>query len=166
MKRSICTVLAILALTVIANAQGKWEVKGERNAMDDSTTVSAGLEADNEISNHARAVRPGLAVRCKSHKFEIFVFAGMPPSVEHGKADRHTVQLRLDQAPAFTEDWTVSTSRHDLFASHPDRLLKQLLDAQTFLFGFTPFGGNPAVVTFDVRGLADVIGQVQNACTK
>ena len=79
-------------------------------------------------------------------------------------ADRHTVQIRLDDQDPFEEQWLDSADHRELFAPDGAGLARQMTRAETMRFGFTPFNASPVVVDFDVRGFARPLESVLRTC--
>jgi hypothetical protein len=43
-------------------------------------------------------------------------------------------------------------------------MLEIMLQSKEMVFGFTPFNANPAVTTFDLRGLENAIKPLKQVC--
>jgi len=147
----------------------KWNVSEDRSPMDDSKTVVLSLDSDNTIDGPLGSKRPTLLIRCQEGKTEAYIDTGMAASVEQdfegGPLYTHTVRLRLDQGDALTEHWGGSTNDDALF-SDGDQIAftKELADAQTLTFEFTPFDANPAIARFDLRNLSKHLPQLGASC--
>lgn len=147
----------------------KWHVTEDRSPMDDSKTVVLSLDSDDVIEGPLGPSTPSLIVRCKEAKTQVYIHTGMAASVEEdldgGPSDVHTVKIRLDQGDAVTEHWGESTAHEALFSSRDGiEFAKQLAEAQTLTFQFTPFDANPAIARFNLRGLDTHLRKVAEAC--
>jgi len=144
-------------------SRGKWQQSESVSPIDDSKTVVLRLEAENKIDGWlGKTVRPALLIRCKEKKTELYVSTDLATNPERG--DAATVRLRIDSRPAVTQQWKESTSNDALFAPRPIQLARDLAAAETWLFEFTPFNSNPALVRFDVRDLKAHLDAVSTAC--
>lgn len=63
-----------------------------------------------------------------------------------------------------TQHWSASTDDKALFAPSGRQLAGQLAKATALTFEFTPFDASPAVARFDLKGIADHIGGIGQAC--
>jgi len=170
--------LLLLAVIVIASTSplllaqaappkaGKWLVHTERSKMDDSETVSVGVNADERVKGWLISATPTLLVRCQEKKLEVFIDLGMPASVERGgNLHMHHVRLRFDHNPATTQSWGESTDRKALFAlGNTDMIVTKLATSKQLVFEFTPFSAAPAVVTFNVDGFPEQLQRLRKGC--
>lgn len=156
----------------------KWRMFENRSPMDDSITISAELDAEDKINGPVEAIEPTLIVRCKGQLTEVYLYTGMPSSIETGYdggvKNYHTLRLKLDDGePTFTA-WDDSTDHKTLFLrsltldpmSFHDAIpfAKQLAKASKLAIEFTPFESVPEVVRFDVRGGEAHLNKVGQAC--
>ena len=146
-----------------AGSGGRWHKAESKSALDDSTTVGLGLQAEDSIDGPVGKSTPVLIVRCQDKKVEVFISTGMPASVEEGTDDHH-VRLRFDSDAPQVEAWSEATNNEALFAPEPARLIKALVGAKKMAFGFTPFDANPQVAVFKVAGLGHQLAQTTGAC--
>ncbi len=109
------------------------------------------LVADESIGVRNKFVRPVLTVRCAAKTAEVFVMTYSAASFE--RTGRHTVQLNFDGGDAVSQTWDHSVDHDALFAPDGNALARQIADAQTMSFMFTPFNASQAIVTFSVDGL-------------
>lgn len=156
--------------TASTHASGdKWSVDEGQSSMDDSKTVTLSLDSDDAVDGPLGPKQPTLIIRCQEGKTEVYVHTGMAASVEEGQEGgpmySHTVRVRLDQGDAVTEHWGESTANDALF-SEGDAIAftKQIADAQTLTFQFTPFDANPAIARFDLRGLSEHLPELGSSC--
>ena len=141
----------------------QWHKAESKSALDDSTTVGFGLQAEDSIDGPVGKSTPVLIVRCQDKKVEVFISTGMPASVEEGTDDHH-VRLRFDGDAPQVEAWSEATNNEALFAPEPARLIKALVGAKKMVFGFTPFDANPQVAVFNVTGLGHQLAMTSGAC--
>ncbi len=146
------------------SASGKWVVTQDKSSFDDSTTVVLALDADADISGPLGDVRPTLVVRCKEHQKEIYVVTEMQPDVESDNLDGATVRLRFDSDAAQSVNTSKSTDGEALFLPNAQQYINALLKHEHMVFGFTPFNESPKEMTFDLRGLSEVIQPLNEAC--
>ena len=143
-------------------AGGKWRKVENKNAFNDSRTVSFLLDAEESIQGPISENVPTLVVRCKEDIPEVYISTGMAASVEEGTDDHH-VRLRFDSEDAQVEAWSESTNNEALFEPHSVQFIEHLAKAKKLAFGFTPFDANPQVAIFDVEGLGRQLAG-QNVC--
>ena len=142
----------------------KWRVTTEKSRIDDSTNVILSLDADSSISGWPRKTyTPSLILRCKENKTEVYIVTGMSPQVEHG-TDGATVTLRFDKEKAMKYHTSKSTDGEALFFGQSIGLIKKMIGHATLLFEFVPFNSSPAMTTFDLRGLAEAVKPLREAC--
>lgn len=146
-----------------APAAGKWTVETDTSSFDDSQTVILALEAEEDIAGPIGAVRPALLLRCQEGVREAFIHTGMQPDVE-GLSDTVSIRYRFDQDSALPGQAGKSTDGTALFFQGPEEFIERMLKHERLVFGFTPFGAPPAEMTFDLRGLSEAIGPLNEAC--
>jgi len=132
-------------------------------AFDGSKTITFDLQASEDVPVWMTRVRPQLTVRCVSRATEVFVSLGSAASVEQ-QTGSHTVRLQIDDDPVVEQQWTDSTTSHELFS--PDGLLltRRLADAHRMRFGFTPYNAQPVVADFTVQGFDELAPLVAKTC--
>jgi hypothetical protein len=143
---------------------GKWQVYTSTSKFDNSTTVLLSLEANDSVDGWLTTTVPTMNVRCMEGEIDVFVNIGMPAEVEYGKTDSATVRVRLDQNQAVELIMNESTDDDALFFRDPYDVILAMLQSREMVFGFTPFNADPEVTTFDLVGLANVIGPLKKSC--
>ena len=147
----------------------KWKVSEDHSPMDDSKTVVLSLDADNTIEGPLGPKQPTLMIRCQEGQTQVYIYTGMAAAVEEdfegGPLYSHTVRIRLDQASAIPEHWSESNNHEGLFfEGDAITFTKQLAEAQTLTFEFTPFDANPAIARFDLGDLAEHLPELGASC--
>ena len=145
-------------------AAGKWVIDKSTSSFDDSSTVVLALKAENDIQGTVGDVRPKLIVRCQEHIKEVYVYTGNQPDVESGNYDGATVRMRFDSDPAITHNAGKSTDGEALFLEPSDKFIDMMLKHQKLVFGFTPYSSSPTEINFDLQGLSEAIGLLNDAC--
>jgi hypothetical protein len=147
-----------------SSAAPKWiRTHESRWASDGSKTIGFELEAEREIGVWMKRVRPTLAVRCLGRETEVFVVTDSAASIEP-IADQHTVYISFDNQAEVAQHWLDSADHRELFAPDGMVLARQIAQARTMRFGFTPFNSSPVVVDFDVRGFGGPLESVMKTC--
>lgn len=136
---------------------GKWEVREERNALDDSRTVYVTLAADSGVARFGRA--PVLVARCQSNRTEVFVLWH-----SYLGRDGGTVTVRLDRGSARSARWSLSTRQDATFAPQPIAFLRSLAGASELVLQVTPHREAPITAVFDPAGLAAALEPLMQAC--
>lgn len=138
---------------------GKWRVTRKTSPIDDSKNVILALDAEETIPGMVAPAQPTLIVRCKEGKTELYiaweVYLGL---------DETEVLTRVDDAPASTETWDISTDNSATFRREPTSFIKHLLGHRRLLAQVTPYDANPALVTFELAGLDHAIAPLRQAC--
>lgn len=141
-----------------------WRVREDASAMDDSSTVTMSLDAAESIRAWPSEVHtPTLVIRCRENQTNVYIVNGTSPNVEYGR-DGATVRLRLDSEPAFSRVWSKSTDGEALFSPNAIQFAKQLVNAKTLLYEFTPFNSSPQQTTFNLDGILEHLPKVATAC--
>lgn len=145
---------------------GKWDVSNDTSSFDDSPLVTLMLDSEEQFTNGlGKEIQPVLILRCKEHYTEAYIVTGVPPDVETGNLEHASVRIRLDQQKAELINMGQSTDSKALF--FPDAgIITRMAEHQQLLFSFTPFQQSPTEMTFDLRGLPDVLPQLRAACKK
>ena len=168
---------------VQASTGDKWQVTEGQSPMDDSKKMVLALDSDDMVQGPNGAVRPSLMVHCEQKKTAVYVVTGMASSIEEdvegGPSDFHKVGLRLDDGTASYGSWGESNNHKALFASdlifdatgHASafsggaiKFAKELSQASTLTFQFTPFDGTTQVARFDLRGLDSHLHKLAETC--
>lgn len=144
---------------------GKWigGVAGQ-SKMDDSQTVGFILTAENEIQLWLKSHRPSLIVVCAEDKTRVIVVTGGAADPELGVYGKHTVEIRFDKDQKIVQEWTASTSDDQLSSPRPISFSRRIAQSKTMLFRFTAFKKGSRTIEFDVRGFANLIGDVAKTC--
>ncbi len=108
-------------------------------------------------------VRPLLVVRCMSRKTEAFVYTGSALRIEPNTED-HTVSFRFDDEPAHPEHWPDSAEHDALFAPDPVAFTRQVMNAHTLRFGYTPHNAETVEAVFELKGLSELFGPSAKDC--
>lgn len=140
-----------------------WQVERTTSPMDGSKTITLTLPSENQVQAWLEQETPTLVIRCQERKTEVYIVTGTAASVEYGTGT-HTVRLRFDRANPVTEHWSASTDDKGLFAPSGRQLAGHLAKTDTLTFEFTPFDESPAVARFNLKGIAEHIGEVGQAC--
>ncbi|KAB8141850.1 hypothetical protein F8S13_17080 [Chloroflexia bacterium SDU3-3] len=145
---------------------GKWDVSNDTSSFDDSPLVTLMLNSEEQFTNGlGKEIQPVLILRCKERYTEAYIVTGVPPDVESGNLDHASVRIRLDQQKAELINMGQSTDGKGLF--FPDAaIIDRMAKHERLLFSFTPFQQSPTEMSFDLRGLPDVLPQLRAACKK
>ena len=153
---------AVLAESNAAAGPGWTGSKTPRWARDGSKMIEFDHVATRDVSVWMKRVRPVLAVRCLYGRTEVFVIPDTAASIEAN--DRHAVRVRFDDGPEVAQSWADSEDSQELFAPDGMTMARQIAQAHTMRFAFTPYNASAVVVDFDVRGFDELIGHVAKTC--
>ncbi|WP_119458542.1 type VI secretion system-associated protein TagO [Rhodospirillaceae bacterium SYSU D60014] len=141
----------------------KWRVKIDESKFDDSKSVYMYVESDEPVRiSRYDTVRPTFWVRCKENTTATIV------SYDHflGSGDM-LVEYRIDREPARNDRWNISTNHNSIGLWRGQQsipFIRRLFGKDTLLVRLTPYGENPATVSFTISGLRDEIGPLAQAC--
>lgn len=157
--RTLATKIADARRRQIGN--GSWRSSSEISPVDDSTNVFLVLDATGTIKGKfGDSTQPQLHVRCKERKTEIYVVWGVYLGL--GETD---VLHRLDDTPARTLEWTLSTDNEATFFPGNDQAFaRELQKHEKLLLRVTPYGESPVTATFMLAGLENAIDPLKSAC--
>ena len=110
-----------------------------------------------------RDVTPVLVVRCEKGNAEAFVYTQSAARMEPQDGD-HTVQVSFDGASPASQRWPDSAEHDALFARNPRDFTRQLTQARTLQFGFTPHNAEAVVATFVLDGLEPLLASAAKPC--
>ena len=137
---------------------GSWESDTSQNPVDDSTTVTALLEAQTGRSKFGKKIR--LLLRCKSHKTEAYIdwdaYLGM---------DATLVTTRIGKHKAVQSEWQISTDYQATFYPGGGAgFIRQLLGQDRLVVELTPYGDSPVTAIFMLDGIDQVVEPIKKEC--
>lgn len=140
--------------------RGKWVVSDERDPLDDSTTSTATLRADNGSGIYGDPVN--LVLRCKSGELDAYVtwesFLGLDDAV---------VTHRIGSQEAIQSYWGLSTDYSATFyPGTVQHFISQLAADDSFVAQVTPYAESPITATFKLSGIEVVAPDILAACGK
>ena len=145
------------------SATGDWKVRTAVSPLDDVTTVTLDLRAEDTQETRGRsAFASQLSFLCTADHIEGYVFVRVPP--ESAQSARATVRMRFDGLDAETATMERSANDDALFFGQPAKMLKRMLGHERMLFGYTPRDSGEAVSDFDLRGLGEAIKPLAEGC--
>lgn len=147
-----------------ADASPAWSTKNQARWVSNHRKSAAfEVGADRPVAVWMRKVTPLLVVRCLDRRTDVFVFTDSAARIEP-QDDNHTVQIALDGGPRLEQRWPDSVEHDALFAPDGAALARQLVNAETLAFSFSPHNATPVTATFNVRGLKEQLGEVESFC--
>jgi len=142
----------------------RWRVDVTRSAVDDTMTIVISKLGDGTLHGRFSEGTPNLFLRCRSNQTEVYVSAGTVLERAYGDFDRSLVRYRFDTGPPKSARLGLSTDGEAVFLPSPIPLIRQMLQHATLVVELTPSDRGPQAVTFDLTGLGDQIGKLQDAC--
>jgi hypothetical protein len=149
-------------VTATNNSMGGWEVTTSTRAIDDTRIVTIGVESRTPVRTWLDNVTPILAVRCNGSELESLVFVGS--QVESDLDGIASIRIRFDSFPAQSLRMSESTTGDALFFTNPREIVRQMLNARSMVFSFTPFNAATTETTFDLSGIGVAILPLIEAC--
>ena len=148
-----------------ASASGNWNVSVDTSPIDDSKVVNMMLDSNEVMTCGYGQQRPAtLLLRC-SENTTAFFFATdchMADIQSYGQ-----VTMRIDEATAFTQNFTASTTNRALGAWRGNQaipLIKKVLGGNTLTVRMTPYSESAKTLTFDIRNMQSGAEQIASAC--
>ena len=126
-------------------------------------TAAFEVSATGRVHVWTRDVTPVLVVRCEKGNAEAFVFTQSAAQMEPQDGD-HTVQIAFDGSKPASQRWPDSAEHDALFARNSLEFTRQLTQARTLQFGFTPHNAGPVIATFVLDGLEPLLASSARQC--
>ena len=146
--------------TKITKGKGKWSVREDKSAIDDSVNVYLSVTANESVRSGYNTVSPSLHIRCAENKTNIFLNWGLYLGL-----DETRMLTRLDKQKSKTKLWSISTDNKAVFVRGSDiGFTKELMKHDKLLTQITPYGESPVMATFDIRGLTEAIKPLRKIC--
>jgi len=143
---------------------GGWMTNTERDPIDDSAVITATLIAESGQAKFGEPVT--LVARCGSNKTELYAlwheYVGDDSNDVYDEYKK--VEVRVGDAPARTERWTVSTDKQATFAGSAVSLLKEMSGKKKLTLRTTPYGENPITAIFSLEGFGKAIAPIAKEC--
>lgn len=140
--------------------KGDWNVSREISRLDDSQNLILTLRAKIPVSSKLNSnYYPTLHLACLEKKLYAYIDWG---TFVHNETA--SVTTRLDNTPAVTKRWLVSTDYQATFAPQTVRFIKSLVKHQTLVARVIPYADNPLLTEFDLTGLDTHIQLLNNEC--
>ena len=141
-----------------------WSSSTTFNRIGDIKTVYLSTEATNEIVlSQSRRFRPTLHVRCLENTTSVFVkIEGLFINSQFTN-----VTIMYDSRTATTSLWQPSAENDSLgrwlgIVAIP--IATALLNTDTFIMRFTPYGENAVTIEFDMNGYAELLPELRETC--
>ena len=154
---------AVKAVTVDPDAPRWNRVTDGRWVSARGQTAAFEVSATGRVHVWTRDVTPVLVVRCEKGNTEAFVFTQSAAQMEPQDGD-HTVQIAFDGSKPASHRWPDSAEHDALFARNSLEFTRQLTQARTLQFGFTPHNAGPVVATFVLDGLEPLLASSAKQC--
>lgn len=156
---------AVARVPAPSHASPAWSAKNQARWVSNHRKSAAfEVEADRPVGVWMKQVTPLLVVRCLDKRTDVFVFTDSAARIE-AQDDNHTVQVAIDGGAPVAQRWPDSVEHDALFAPDGAALARQLVNAKTLTFVFSPHNATPATATFNVRGLGELLGGAENFCS-
>lgn len=141
--------------------KGKWQVRKSISPIDDSTNVYLYLNSEEPVKSGYKIVRPSLYIRCKENKTDVYLNWNLYLGLDTTK-----MLTRFDSEPAYTSTWSISTDTKAVFVrgNNDISFAKKMMEHSKLLVQITPYGENPVMATFDIKGLKEAINPLREAC--
>jgi hypothetical protein len=155
------------ATTHTAEDFGRWTVKEDKSAFDDSATVVLTLNSTEMVRGQFGAPGPAtIFLRCKENTTVLYVWMNelfLSDIQGFGEVD-----YRIDNMKAATIRMESSTDNKSLGLWNGDRaipMINKLLAAEKVVFRATPYNESPVEFSFDLAGIESAILPLRKACS-
>ena len=155
----LCVGVTSVAAEAALQSSGKWQISPASSAGGESLTLS--LKAEKAVEGWMKTFVPILTIQCTKGNSALYVETGM--GLEITMVDKQVVHLQFDNDKPFPHSWREITNA-TVSARDATVLIKKLVQAQKFIFEFTPFNATPAQAEFAVAGLSAYLPQLAKAC--
>lgn len=147
-----------------ASTAGDWYTNEDRDPIDDSAVITAMLDAESGSSSYGDVV--SLVARCGSNTTEVYAvwhdYVGDDSSSVYNEFKN--VEVRVGEADAETQQWSVSSDKKATFASAPVPLLKRMVAEDRLALRMTPYGESPITAIFDLDGMREAVEPLAEEC--
>lgn len=143
---------------------GSWRTNEDRDPIDDSAVITASLDAE---SGRARFGEPvTIVARCGSNTTDFYAIWNTYVGDDSNSVydEYKNVEVRIGDAPAKTERWSVSTDKQATFAGAAVPTLKQMVGKEKLALRLTPYGENPITAVFDLQGIRVALKPIAKEC--
>ena len=133
--------------TLAVAKSGEWTRREDSDQMDGSKTITYETRSTNNLYLYSRETRVSMGLLCGKDVFQYVV---------SGNVSTPRIRYRFDDSAPYTGNWYILNGA----VSNPSpskKFLKQLLQAKTFKFEFTPDGQGPQVASFDLGNIGELI---------
>ena len=143
---------------------GDWITDRTTNALDDSPTVTAVLDAAQGVGGLLDSDPIQVIARCQSNETEVYInwhdFLGDDTPTDEQK----WVTYRFPPADATVELWGISTDNVATFVAQPIPFLRTLVASDQLILQTTPYGESPSMATFELIGARAAIDPIAETC--
>jgi len=146
----------IVSVPIIKN-KGNWDIKIEKNPVDDTKTITAMLVAKHGKSKWAKPIV--LILRCQSKQIYGFIIWD-----EYLGDDEKDVLIRIGTNTAVTQSWSSSNDHTATFIPEPEKFIQNLLTANNLVAQVTPYNENSRTAIFNTTGLKNIIKPLAESC--
>jgi hypothetical protein len=141
---------------------GKWIFDSDVSALDDSTSYTIGLEAEDSIRAWLSNPTPVLIIRCRNQQYEVYIHADT--QLESNLDDEVYTRVRYGDEEPFSAIMDESTTGEAMFFRSGRAVARKLLTINRLVVGFTPFSANPVEAVFDLTGIETAIQPLVDEC--
>ena len=147
-------------ISKVTIGKGIWSVREDRSQIDDSVNVYVSVPANEPIKSGYNVANPILYIRCAENKTNVFITWDLYLGLNETR-----MLTRFDKQKATTDTWLISTDNKAVFVKGSAiAFAKKIMKHDKLLTQITPYGENPVMATFDIRGLSEAIKPLRKAC--
>ena len=138
-------------------------IESTPNLMTDTTKHLLMVESATTVSNSIGAQKPAyLIVRCEGNKKDVYI----SNPTYNGLTFRSdpTISIRWNQNPPMTRRWGDNSSGNAFFANNFSRFTQELVDNDSLIFGWSPYGKTDVAVKFDLKAHSADLARINQLC--
>lgn len=137
---------------------GQWVSSTDTDPMTDKSIHTAVLLAQSGKGRFGDPI--GLVVRCSNNKTEMFI-----SWQSYLGRDTISTTYRVGKSAAKTARWSLSTNnKAAFFPGSPIPVLKEIIEADSFVANVTPYNESPVTAVFNTTGAGAALEDVRKGC--
>jgi hypothetical protein len=152
-----------IAPTITSAASGKWRASTDTSAMTGAESVFLHLDAEEPVATWLGSTTPELILRCDDASLDAYLAANSQLEADYDAVYIDVLVRFGDEAP-YQLTMSKSTDGSALFFRNTRDIINQMLQYERIVIEYTPYNVRAVEAVFDLRGLADVVQPLLDAC--
>ena len=138
-------------------------IESTPNLMTDTTKHLLMVESATTVSNSIGTQKPAfLIIRCEGGKRDVYIST----PTYNGMSFRSdpTISIRWNQNSPMTRRWGDNSGGDAFFAPNFSRFTQELVDNDSLIFGWSPYGKTDVAVKFDLKAHSADLARINQLC--